>query len=49
VACGFVGFADHIAAINIGRVAVNQPDVSESFLKPSGSFQDKPTNLFVGS
>jgi IS605 OrfB family transposase len=49
VVCGFVGFADHVAAINIGRVAVNQPDVSESFVEPSGSFQDKPTNLFVGS
>jgi IS605 OrfB family transposase len=29
--CGFVGFADHIAAVNIGRVAANQPNVSKSF------------------
>lgn len=49
VSCGFVGFADRVAAINIGRVAINQPDVSESFLKPSGSFQDKLTTLVVGS
>jgi putative transposase len=26
--CGFSGHADHIAAVNISRVAVNQPDVS---------------------
>lgn len=28
VGCGFSGFADHIAAVNISRVAVNQPNVS---------------------
>lgn len=29
VSCGFAGFADHIAAVNIGRrAAVNQPNVS---------------------
>jgi putative transposase len=26
--CGYSGHADHIAAVNISRVAVNQPDVS---------------------
>jgi IS605 OrfB family transposase len=31
VACGFAGFADHIAAINIGRRAVvNQPNVARA-------------------
>jgi putative transposase len=28
IRCGFSGFADAIAAVNISRVAVNQPDVS---------------------
>jgi IS605 OrfB family transposase len=34
--CGFAGAADHIAAVNIGRAAVNQPNVSigEHFLLP---------------
>jgi IS605 OrfB family transposase len=45
VSCGFVGFADHIAAVNIGRVAVNQPDVLSHSFQP----QDKPSNLFEGS
>jgi len=35
VVCGFVGFADHVAAVNIGRVAVNQPYVSGIFLNHS--------------
>ena len=43
--CGCVGFADYIAAINIGRVAVNQPDVLRHSFQP----QDKPSNLFEGS
>ena len=45
ISCGFVGFADHIAAVNIGRVAVNQPDVLRHSFQP----QDKPSNLFEGS
>ncbi|MGQ9759144.1 MAG: zinc ribbon domain-containing protein [Candidatus Methanomethylicaceae archaeon] len=38
--CGFVGFADHIAALNIrGRDEVNQPNVSGflgHFVPPQG-------------
>lgn len=45
VHCGFVGFADYIAAVNIGRVVVNQPYVLRHSFQP----QDKPSNLFEGS
>jgi IS605 OrfB family transposase len=39
-ACDFVGFADHVAALNIrGRAAVSQPDASRYFLEPLGSSQ----------
>jgi putative transposase len=35
VACGFSGFADHIAAVNISRRAVvNQPHVSDAGMSP---------------
>lgn len=30
--CSFVGVADHVAAVNIGRVVVNRPCVSGTFL-----------------
>jgi IS605 OrfB family transposase len=45
VNCGFVGFADHIAAINIGRVVVNQPDALSHCSQP----QSKLTDLYVSS
>jgi len=44
ISCGFVGFADQIAAVNIGRVAVNQPDVLRHSFQP----QDKPSNFIQG-
>jgi len=47
--CGFVGFADHVAAENIRRVAVNQPNVSGDFLSHFDYLRDKPMNLFMGS
>jgi len=31
--CDFAGHADHVAAVNIGRVAVNQPDASRDFFR----------------
>jgi len=40
VHCGYTGFADHIAAVNIGRAAVNQPYVLSHSFQP----QDKPMN-----
>jgi putative transposase len=46
VVCGFSGFADHIAAVNIGRraAAVNQPNVSDMGVSPlpSGGFPIAP-------
>lgn len=39
--CGFAGHADHVAAVNIGRVVVNRPYVSKDFFRhlssPSGT------------
>ncbi len=57
VDCGFSGFADHIAAVNIGsRAAVNQPYISDvGFQSPdfsradSRSARDKPPALAGGS
>lgn len=31
--CAFVGHADHVAAVNIGRVAVNRPYASKDFFR----------------
>jgi len=33
ISCGFSGFADAIAAVNIGRAAVNQPDAGRDEVK----------------
>lgn len=38
--CGFVGFADHIAAENIRRAAVNQPNVSKESLLLQGQVHE---------
>jgi transposase len=50
--CGFADHADHVAALNIrGRVAVNWPDVSESFSLSQfdSSLGTSPQPLGVGS
>jgi len=46
--CGFVGFADHIAAVNIGRVAANQPYISGDFLSHSGLPQGQAHGFISG-
>ncbi|MCJ7630969.1 zinc ribbon domain-containing protein, partial [Candidatus Bathyarchaeota archaeon] len=48
--CDHAGAADHIAAENIRRVAVNRPIVSESFLGQfDSSLGTSPHSLEVGS
>jgi IS605 OrfB family transposase len=43
--CGYAGHADHVAAVNIGRAAVNQPHVSRDFLSRLGQPQGQATQL----